>query len=181
MTPSHIAKTEKEYFQANMLDGDEVQDGQMISSEAVLEYVTERVQDRTRDLIERVEEGLPEELETGTERDFKLHIRKLRCLSCYLLEEQSSSHPHKINSLKYEKRKTIDAVDEWLHKNCKKGEFLLVQSSPNTLVIMKNAVFAYKDVSKKKICSRMLGCKNGKHEKLCPLFGDKLNKKKRKV
>ena len=44
--------------------------------------------------------------------------------------------------------KCIDTVNKWLHENCKKGEMLFVQSSPNTLVIMKNAVFAYK-VSKK--------------------------------
>jgi hypothetical protein len=71
----------------------------------------------------------------------------------------------------------IYTVNEWLHENCKKDEILVIKSSPTVLTIMKNSVFAYK-VSKK--CSKMLGCKNGKHEKLCPLSEKVSTKGKKK-
>ena len=66
----------------------------------------------------------------------------------------------------------IYAVNEWLHENCKRGEKLVFQSSPNTLVIMKNAVFAYKI---EKSCTKMLECKGKRHGKLCPLFKKKVD------
>jgi hypothetical protein len=36
----------KKHFEANMLDGDEIQDGQMLSSASVFEYLTEVIAER---------------------------------------------------------------------------------------------------------------------------------------
>lgn len=42
-TPTPSGETLRRHFEANMLDGDAIQAGQMLSSESVFEYITELI------------------------------------------------------------------------------------------------------------------------------------------